>query len=108
MRSRSSATSEPSHRETGELVGPRCSRVHGSGTDRYDQQVGLTLAGLVLITLIAPVTIPPRVLVPDWPFLVAATWLATFSCAGGINRTQGAARLLLYAAYIAASILITQ
>jgi cation:H+ antiporter len=63
------------------------------------------LFNLGLIAVAAPVRVPHRVVVLDWPFLVGATWLAiAFLSRGRLTRAQGAVLLLCYAGYITASI----
>jgi cation:H+ antiporter len=63
------------------------------------------LFNLGLIAVAAPVRVPHRVIVLDWPFLVGATWLAiAFLSRGRLTRAQGAVLLLCYAGYITASI----
>lgn len=65
------------------------------------------LFNLGLIAVVAPVHVPHRVVVLDWPFLIAATWLAVgFLSRGQLTRAQGAMLLAVYGGYIAASILI--
>jgi cation:H+ antiporter len=65
------------------------------------------LFNLGVIAVAVPVPVPHRVLTLDWPFLIGATWLATaFLWRGRLTRIQGAILLTVYAAYIAASILI--
>jgi cation:H+ antiporter len=65
------------------------------------------LFNLGLIAIAAPVHVPPRVAVLDWPFLLAATWLAVgFLSRGRLTRAHGAVLLAAYAGYIAVSILI--
>jgi cation:H+ antiporter len=65
------------------------------------------LLNLGLIALAAPVLVPHRVIVLDWPFLVGVSWLAIiFLSRGGVTRTQGVVLLAAYAGYIAASILV--
>ena len=59
------------------------------------------LFNLGLIAVAVPVAVPRRVIVLDWPFLVAVTWLATaFLWRGRLTRWQGAILLALYAGYI--------
>ncbi len=66
------------------------------------------LFNLGLIALIAPVTVPTRVVTLDWPFLVAVTWLATaFLWHGRVTRRQGALLLAVYATYVAAHVLLS-
>jgi cation:H+ antiporter len=63
------------------------------------------LFNLGLIAVAAPVRVPHRVIVLDWPFLVGATWLAiAFLSRGRLTRAKGAVLLLCYAGYITASI----
>jgi Ca2+/Na+ antiporter len=65
------------------------------------------LFNLGLIAVAAPVTVPRRVVVLDWPFLIAATWLALgFLSRGRLTCAQGAILLVAYAGYIAASVLV--
>lgn len=60
------------------------------------------LFNLGLIALIAPVAVDPRIWRLDWPFLVAATWLATlFLARGRIGRLEGACLVSLYLIYVA-------
>ena len=57
---------------------------------------------LGLIALIFPVKVDPQVRVFDWPYLVAATWLATFFFARGwIGRIEGALLVAAYVLYVA-------
>ncbi|PZR65948.1 MAG: hypothetical protein DLM66_14375 [Candidatus Dormiibacter spiritus] len=61
------------------------------------------LFNLGLIAVVAPVRVSSLTRSLDWPFLVAATWLAAvFLWRGGVSRLQGGVLLLLYAAYVAA------
>ena len=61
---------------------------------------------LGLIAVAVPVPVPHRVITLDWPFLIGATWLATaFLWRGRLTRSQGAALLAVYGAYIVTSIL---
>ncbi len=61
------------------------------------------LFNLGLIAVAAPVRVSSLTRELDWPFLVAATWLAAaFLWRGGVSRLQGGVLLLLYAAYVAA------
>ncbi len=61
-----------------------------------------TLCNLGLIALIAPVHVPALVRTLDWPFLVAATWLALFFLwRGRVARFEGAVLLAAYALYVA-------
>ncbi|MDQ6899477.1 MAG: hypothetical protein M3072_08220 [Candidatus Dormibacteraeota bacterium] len=61
------------------------------------------LFNLGLIAVVAPVRVSSLTHSLDWPFLVAATWLAAvFLWRGGVSRLQGGVLLLLYAAYVAA------
>src|SRR5262245_35577701 len=65
------------------------------------------LFNLGLIALAAPVPVSPLTRTLDWPFLVAATWLATvFLARGGVSRRQGAVLLVLYAVYVAAHVVL--
>lgn len=65
------------------------------------------LLNLGLIAIAAPVQVPHRVIVLDWPFLIGATVLAVaFLSRGRLTRAQGAVLLVAYAGYITASILI--
>jgi cation:H+ antiporter len=60
------------------------------------------LCNLGLIALLTPVRVPPLTHTLDWPFLVAATWLATiFLARGRVGRAEGALLLAAYAAYVA-------
>jgi len=66
------------------------------------------LFNLGLIALVAPVAVPGRVVVLDWPFLVAVTWLATaFLWRGHLTRWHGAVLLGLYAGYVTTHVLIS-
>jgi cation:H+ antiporter len=57
---------------------------------------------LGLIALIFPVEVNPQVIVFDWPYLVAVTWLATlFFARGRVGRVEGALLVLAYALYAA-------
>jgi cation:H+ antiporter len=64
------------------------------------------LFNLGLIVLVAPVAVPARVIVLDWPFLVCITWLATaFLWRGRLTRWQGAVLLAAYVGYVVTHIL---
>ncbi len=53
-----------------------------------------------LMTLLAPVSVPPLTRSLDWPFLIASTWLALiFVARGRVGRPQGLALLGVYGAY---------
>lgn len=66
------------------------------------------LFNLGLIAVVAPIPVPERVVVLDWPFLVAVTWLATaFLWRGRLTRAHGAILLGLYAGYVTAHILLS-
>jgi cation:H+ antiporter len=59
------------------------------------------LFNLGLIALVAPVAVDPSIQTLDWPFLVAATWLATlFLARGQVGRPEGATLLAAYALYV--------
>jgi cation:H+ antiporter len=59
------------------------------------------LFNLGLIALVAPVAVDRSILTIDWPFLVAATWLATFFLVQGqVGRKEGAVLLAAYALYV--------
>ena len=65
------------------------------------------LFNLGLIALAAPVRVSALTRSLDWPFLVAATWIATiFLSRGGVSRLQGAALLCLYAGYVAGHLVL--
>ena len=65
------------------------------------------LFNLGLIAVAVPVPVPHRVVVLDWPVLIGATWLAiAFLWQGRVTRVQGAVLLIVYGAYIVASILV--
>src|SRR5262245_21078010 len=67
------------------------------------------LFNLGLIAVVAPVHVPTRVIALDWPFLVAATWLATaFLWRGRVTRWQGAVLLAAYAAYTTTHVLLAR
>jgi len=57
---------------------------------------------LGLIALIFPVRVDPQVIVFDWPYLVAVTWLAAlFFARGRVGRAEGALLVAAYALYAA-------
>jgi cation:H+ antiporter len=65
------------------------------------------LFNLGLIAVAAPVSVPARVIVLDWPFLIAVTWLATvFLWRGRVTRWQGVLLLTGYAGYVTAHVLL--
>jgi Ca2+/Na+ antiporter len=65
------------------------------------------LFNLGLIAVAAPVAVPTRVIALDWPFLIAATWLATvFLWRGRVTRWQGVLLLAAYAGYIISHVLL--
>jgi cation:H+ antiporter len=65
------------------------------------------LFNLGLIAVAAPVAVPIRVIALDWPFLIAATWLATlFLWRGRVTRRQGILLLAAYGTYIATHALL--
>jgi cation:H+ antiporter len=65
------------------------------------------LFNLGLIAIAAPVHVPHRVLMLDWPFLIGSTWLAIiFLARGGLSRAQGAVLLTAYVGYIVATVLV--
>lgn len=60
------------------------------------------LFNLGLIAVVAPVTVDRSILVQDWPYLIAVTWLATFFVGRGrVGRREGAILLVAYAGYVA-------
>jgi cation:H+ antiporter len=66
-----------------------------------------TLCNLGLIALLAPVRTPVLVRTLDWPFLVAATWLAiVFLWRGRVGRIEGAILLAAYALYVLLHVLL--
>ena len=65
------------------------------------------LFNLGLIALATPISVPDRVVVLDWPFLIAVTWLATaFLWFGRLTRRHGATLLVLYAGYVLTHVLL--
>jgi cation:H+ antiporter len=67
------------------------------------------LFNLGLIALAAPVHVPTRVIVLDWPVLIGVTWLATaFLWRGRVTRWHGAILLAAYAAYVTAHIVLNR
>jgi len=66
-----------------------------------------TLANLGLIALVAPVHIPPLVRTLDWPFLIAASWLALFFLwRGRVGRREGIMLLAVYGVYVLLHLLV--
>lgn len=67
------------------------------------------LFNLGLIAVVAPVSVPTRVIALDWPFLIVVTWLATaFLWRGRVTRGQGVLLLAVYAGYVTAHILLSR
>lgn len=59
------------------------------------------LFNLGLIVLVTPVSVPSSVRWVDWPFLIAATALATvFLWRGRVGRLAGASLIAIYAAFV--------
>ena len=83
-----------------QVVPARAGRHDVSAGNLVGTLLWFVLANFGLIALVTPVHVPRLTRVLDWPFLVAATWLATAMLARGrVGRTAGALLVALAAAY---------
>jgi len=83
-----------------QVVPARAGRHDVSAGNAVGTLLWFVLANLGLIALVTPVRVPRLTRAVDWPFLVAATWLATaFLARGRVGRMAGAALVALAVAY---------
>jgi len=83
-----------------QVVPARAGRHDVSAGNAVGTLLWFVLANLGLIALVTPVRVPRLTRAVDWPFLVAATWLATaFLARGRVGRMACAALVALAVAY---------
>jgi len=83
-----------------QVVPARAGRHDVSAGNVVGTLLWFTLANLGLIALVTPVRVPRLTRAVDWPFLVAASWLATaFLARGRVGRVAGAILVALAVAY---------
>jgi len=83
-----------------QVVPARAGRHDVSAGNVVGTLLWFTLANLGLIALVTPVRVPRLTRAVDWPFLVAASWLATaFLARGRVGRVAGAVLVALAVAY---------